>query len=266
VTSTFRALTTTVSVDIAADVTCRDLLETLIESYAATTDSPTLSYVIGVDSIERDGALLCRVDEPLDLAPRFELDLYEQLVARAAPGWLVHAAAIDIDGTALVVAGPSGAGKTTLALAFVGAGYRLLTEEMVLIRADATAVGLSRPMHVRDASSLPASWRRAPYPMREATGLEIREQLVVPDSASLQRSPLPVRALVRLTHGADRPSQLERIAASQALPRLWDTTLRADDDGLRVATSVLREVPAYRLASRRFDEAWASVQELLTTK
>ena len=46
----------------------------------------------------------------------------------------VHAAAVDVDGSALLLAAPGRYGKTTLAAAFAGQGYRLLAEDTTCYR------------------------------------------------------------------------------------------------------------------------------------
>ena len=47
---------------------------------------------------------------------------------------MLHAAAVEVDGRAVLLAAPGGAGKSTLAAAFVAAGYRLLSEDVTCVR------------------------------------------------------------------------------------------------------------------------------------
>ena len=259
---TFRALTVTVAVEIDDDLPHRELARALIATYPASDAPPRLSYHLARGAMSRDGARR-EVDDPLDLIPVFELDLYEQVVARAEPGWLMHAAAIAIGNTALVLAGPSEAGKTTMTLALVARGHRLLTEEMVAVDARGDVRGLCRPLHVRAQEHVPATWPRIAYPMRERGGAQSEHALVLPPSAVIAYEPLPIRGLVRLTHGPKKPLHLRALAPTEALSRFWDTTLRPDDPGLAAATIVLRSTPAYELSSATFGDALATLEPLL---
>lgn len=68
----------------------------------------------------------------------------------------VHAAAIaTADGAGLVLAGPSGVGKSTLALAALRAGLRVLTDDAVYVqlRPRLRVWGMGRPLHVPPAAA-----------------------------------------------------------------------------------------------------------------
>lgn len=260
--ATFRALTSVVRVEIDDAMPHADLAQAVIAPYSRVVAPAELSYRLSAAGFERDAGLHAASDSA-DVVPLFELDLYEQLIARAAPGWLLHAAAVEVDGEAFVFAGPSGAGKTTMALALLARGHRLVTEEIVWISADHQVRGLCRALHLRDTSTLPTGWDVIEYRLRPAHTIA-EPLLVVPPVTALTHDPLPVRALIWLTHGPDRRGGLQLLSARDAMARFWDATLRQDDAGLAVAVSVLRSRPAYRLASTGFDEALGAVQRLVS--
>jgi HPr kinase/phosphorylase len=201
------------------------------------------------------------------VVPLFEMDLYEQVGARAAPGWLLHAAALDVGGRALVLCGASGAGKTTLTLALAARGLRLLTEEVVWIDKAGVVRGLPRPIHVPAGSPqrerIPAGWQQLPYPIRGRDSLLRETVLVVPPPEAFVLDPLPLRAIVRMGHGSDWPTHLRESPHHIALQRLWDRSLRQDDTGLEAATSVLREHGSFELSSTTSADALALLEPLL---
>jgi adenylate kinase family enzyme len=262
---TFRALTTNVSVAIADDLPGAELARALIESYPPATTAE-LRYELDATCVRRNGEQLALAD-PADFVPLFEMDLYEQVGTRAAPGWLLHAAALDVDGRALVLCGPSGAGKTTLTLALASSGLRLLTEEVVWIDKAGSVRGLPRPLHVPERSAqraqIPAPWKTLPYPIRDRLGEVSDNLLVVPPREAFVFDALPLRAIVRIGHGADWPTYLRESPHHVALQRLWDRSLRQDDSGLEAATSVLREHGSFELSSTSVTQALSLLEPLL---
>lgn len=261
----FRALTSIVEVDIHDDFTGAALAELIIAGYAPCDEAPSLGYeltndaVIGVDRY-RDIATA-----PIDIVPMFELDLYQEVATRADPGWLLHAAALEYAGQAFVFAGPSGAGKTTLTLSLMALGWRLITEEMVLIDGDLLVHGLARPIHApaegAQRERIPTTWRVGEYPLRvdERTARSIVAQ---PPLESRVRTSLPLRHLVRLDHGPHHVTSIDLLPAHLALSRLWDCTLRPNSAGLAAATSLLHKSRPRELRSASPSEAVTLALEL----
>jgi energy-coupling factor transporter ATP-binding protein EcfA2 len=265
---TFEALTTVVSVTVEDDLPDLELLRLVLEGHPESTRAPELSFEL------RGGArpmLVCvghyetPVADPTDLVPVLELDLYHGVAERAAPGWLLHAAALEKAGRALVLVGPSGAGKTTLTLALVARGWRIATEEMVLIERSLAVRGLARPLHAPSNGpqhrAMPASWRQLPYPLRDAptSALGVIAQ---PIAAHRVTSPLLLGTLVRIDHGPDRAARFETMSPARAMEQLWPCTLRQDDDGLAAAATILAAAPTRELVSSTIDEA---VELILTS-
>jgi hypothetical protein len=66
---------------------------------------------------------------------------------------IVHAAALERDGRALLLPGRPGSGKSTLCAALVHRGWRLLSDELTLVRpADGEVQPLARPITLKGAS------------------------------------------------------------------------------------------------------------------
>ncbi len=255
---------TSIRVTVGDDVTHRAVARALVEPYPPT-DSYDLEYVLGDGHVRRNGQSLGAIDD-IDLVPTFELDLYDQIIARTPVGWLLHAAAIEVSGQAIVLCGPSGAGKTTLTLAFARRGHRFLTEEMVLIDRSGRVRGLPRPLHVvaGNEDGMPAPWRRVAYPIRRRDGEVCAHTLAIPSPEDLVLDSLPLRALVRMGHGAGWPVYLRQSPSATALERLWLRSLRQDDDSLSVATGILHDFGSYELSTTTPDEALALLEPLCT--
>jgi len=91
---------------------------------------------------------------PADQAlPMFEWGLNYAIAAQAHQYLVVHAAAIERGGRVAIMPGAPGAGKSTLTAALVQRGWRLLSDELALIRpSDAHVVPLARPINLKNNS------------------------------------------------------------------------------------------------------------------
>lgn len=64
-------------------------------------------------------------------------------------GWIrIHAALVEVNGSLVAIAGPSGAGKTTLVTELALAGHDLHGDEAVFVR-DGEVLALPRPLHLK---------------------------------------------------------------------------------------------------------------------
>ncbi len=90
---------------------------------------------------------------PLDQAlPMFEWGL-NYLIAGSAHWYLiVHGAAVEKNGGVAILPGTPGSGKSTLAAGLVNRGWRLLSDELALIRPDGAVVPLARPISLKNES------------------------------------------------------------------------------------------------------------------
>jgi HprK-related kinase A len=66
---------------------------------------------------------------------------------------VIHSAVLERDGLAIMICGPAGSGKSTLAAGLASSGWRILSDELALIRPeDGQAVALSRPLSLKNDS------------------------------------------------------------------------------------------------------------------
>lgn len=194
-------------------------------------------------AVGRSGVMTHRAATIEDALLALEWQLVSDLLATRHERFHVHGAAL-ADPTAsmtVLVCGPSGAGKTTLTLALIAAGFQPYSDDVILIDPDAlTPVTFERAFHVDaqtrrlvaglsppagwelpglpDGYFLPSAWARAPLPvglMIFPRGRDVDQPLLVglsvADAAtallsatgSLDSNPaLALRAAARLTGAA----------------------------------------------------------------
>lgn len=88
----------------------------------------------------------------------------------------IHASAVAIDGRGLLILGPSGSGKSALALALMGQGAQLVADDRVILRAQGECLLAECPPAIRgriEARGLGILRARAtgPVPVRQVVDL-----------------------------------------------------------------------------------------------
>lgn len=106
----------------------------------------------GVVVHEEGDALTGTVDVD-DAADAIYIRLYRRAFEFASlAGWVrIHAVTADVDGRRLLLVGPSGVGKTTLAIALAADGADVQGDESVLMRAG-QSLAVARGFHVKDGA------------------------------------------------------------------------------------------------------------------
>jgi len=168
----------------------------------------------------------------------------------------LHAAAVEINGRAVVLAAPGHFGKTTFAGAFQAAGFRVLSEDITCCRLGPPATVLPGPslLRVRDASreSLRLSNTRC---VAEEPG---RTHLALEGAARGTGDAVPLAGIVFLRHG-DGEGHLEPVAPDRALPDLYVLSLKFPTDADRArcfkgTAALAASVPLWNLhRALRFD-------------
>ncbi|MBI4259878.1 MAG: hypothetical protein HY658_04870 [Actinobacteria bacterium] len=139
----------------------------------------------------------------------------------------LHAAAVEVEGGALLLAGPRRFGKTTLAAGFVAGGHRLLGEDLACLRLGTDPAVVPGPAMLR---------------LRH----DVARRVAVPGSIVLSRDPervhlalaplgrggcdpVPLLGVVLLGVGEGAP-RLERVPPTDAISLLWPLSFRVPTD------------------------------------
>ena len=77
-----------------------------------------------------------------ELAPLFKAYITEQIVVRSRPDVVFHAACLVRGGKSILISGPPGAGKTTLTLHLMKAGFDYRSDDIVLIAPNGDVTGV----------------------------------------------------------------------------------------------------------------------------
>jgi hypothetical protein len=171
------------------------------------------------------------------------------LCAKQRGDFVLHGAAAEVDGGAILLAAPGRFGKSTLALAFHRLGYRVLTED--------TACCTLRPEPVLYPGPTSIRLRPDMFDGQAPAGTTVvdvrpdRIHLVMDSERSGGGAAVPIRMVVFLREASDE-IRLERVKSGQALPDLWTLGLRFQNEAERRRTftqlaSLAASVPVYNL-------------------
>lgn len=100
------------------------------------------------------------------VAPEVERHIVQAVVPATPHLLALHAAAAQRHGTTVLLAGPSGAGKTSLSVALAAEGWRFGTDELVLLRHDLHLLALPLPACIKH-EMVPATLARFPHLLRQ---------------------------------------------------------------------------------------------------
>jgi len=167
--------------------------------------------------------------------------LYCFTTARADLMW-VHAGGVERRRKAILFAGPSGNGKSTMVTLLCERGWRFLSDDIAPIRMDADEV-----------IPFPQAPRRRIHPGQtlapENIGILLRESVAI-DPLQIQRAPTPIGGIVFPVFQDGAVAELERVAPGEAaLKLIRDCTNFADHKAAAVSRAVelARTIPVYGL-------------------
>jgi len=161
----------------------------------------------------------------------------------------LHAAAVEVDDGAIVMAAPRMSGKTTLAGAMANAGYRLLSEDVTCVQPGATPQIIPGPAMLRLRPDV-AAWLRLPN-ATELGEADDRVHFALDPERRGDCAPVPLRGIFLLRSGTGEVS-VERVPPADAIRELWSQTSRLPTPEGRARcfeqlVDVVRAVPVWNL-------------------
>jgi hypothetical protein len=161
----------------------------------------------------------------------------------------LHAAAVEVDGRAVLLAAPGRFGKTTLAGAFFSSGYRILAEDIACCRLAPGPAVLPGPSILRVRRD---TYRRLGFPGTHTVAEEPeRVHLAIDEPLRGDGRPVPLVALVFLRTG-DGDGRMERVATVETLSDIWSLSLKLPTDADRAlaferAVTLANQIPVWNL-------------------
>jgi hypothetical protein len=207
-------------------------------------------------------------DEPLPIANTYEL-LYSVektltiATQRHRPDlFFLHAAALAINGDAVLLIASSGSGKSTTAWAMTQRGFSYLSDELAPV--DLSTMSVHPYPHALCLKSAPPS----PFALPPTTIVTAHTMHVPTESmANVSRRPTALRAVFFNQYDADAPAPSVRsIGPGQSTALIYRNGLNQlahESAGLAAAAKIASSVASYQLITNDLDRSCALVMETL---
>jgi hypothetical protein len=202
--------------------------------------------------------------------PLLTLPLIEMLKRRGM--YSIHAAGVSRGGRGLLLAGSSGAGKTTLAVALARAGFEFMGDDMLFLSTDTSRLRIHAFPDEVDVTEHTASFFPELQPLLARPKRPgwpkwaFRAESVFDTQVAWTCTPA---ALVFPSIAATHTSRLEPIGAREALmdiaPNVLLTEPGACQEHLAILARLANETPCYRLSTGRDFDALPDLLGQLVT-
>jgi len=187
-----------------------------------------------LDIVGWDGRYLLLVDRRCrglfshdEIAPAIKAVLTERLTSTLADGFFAHGALMQASKRRLFLSGLPGAGKSTLAMALVGAGLQCLSDDIVHVDADGRMAGAPFALTLKSGSwplLAAMAFELETLPVhRRADGQQVRYAHAAV-SGALSR---PLDYFIALTRREEGPSELKPLSGLEAMRMLLAGALAA---------------------------------------
>jgi HprK-related kinase A len=198
--------------------------------------------------------------------PMFEWGLNWCVTNNAHYYLIIHAAVIEKNGHAAILPAPPGSGKSTLCAALIHRGWRLLSDELTLIRrSDSRLIPLPRPVSLKNAS-IPLMKAYAPNavfsPSVHDTVKGTVAQMKAPTESVVRAEETALPGwIIFPRYESGVPLTLTPVPRTRALMRVADNAFNYAQlgvEGFNALTGVIKQSDCYDLHYSNLDEAIAA--------
>jgi len=202
--------------------------------------------------------------------PMLEWGLNWCISSHANDYLIIHAAVVEKAGHAIILPAPPGSGKSTLCAALVNRGWRLLSDELALIRvSDGKMIPLPRPVSLKN-QSIAVIRSYAPNavfsrPVKDTLKGTIAHMKAPTDSINRATEAASATWVIFPKYQADSTTRLDPLPQSRAFMRVADNAFNYSLLGVRgfeTLSALIGHCLCYDFTYSKLDEAMAAFAAL----
>lgn len=201
--------------------------------------------------------------DPWSLLDDMRYTMVQDATERARGIVVLHAGVVARAGEAIVLAGASRSGKTTLTLALVDSGWDYLSDDLAPIEIDTGSIQpFQKPLSVRN----PHDWARLLEAWEPPSWLPAPEEtLVIPATAfgPVVSGAVHPRVLALPRFGPNAPNRSTQPSAARALATCAEFVADVSDVELGVLRALVTDVTRVEMSYRSSAEALRQIKQLL---
>ncbi|MFN3984745.1 MAG: HprK-related kinase A [Rhodocyclaceae bacterium] len=184
---------------------------------------------------------------------------------------IIHGASLERDGKAVLLPAPSGSGKSTLCAALTQRGWRLMSDELILIeRESGTVRALARPISLKNAS-IAVMRRYAPdavitEPVHDTAKGSVAHMRATQDSIVRMDEPATPHWVIVPRYRADADTHVEPMSKAALFMTLVDNAFNYSllrEQGFSCMAGLTDACSGYRIEYGSLDEAIAALDRLV---
>ena len=208
---------------------------------------------------------------PLDQAfPMLEWGLNWCVSSHAHDNLIIHAAVVERGGHAVILPAPPGSGKSTLCAALVNRGWRLLSDELTLIRVrDGRLIPLPRPVSLKN-QSIEIMHHYAPdatfsRPVHDTMKGTVAHMKASTDSVARATETAQAAWVIFPKYQSGAETCLELLPQSRAFMRVADNAFNYSllgTQGFKALSGMIDNCQCYEFTYSDLDEAMATFSSL----
>ena len=177
---------------------------------------------------------------------------------------VLHAAAAEYGGRALLLPGPSGSGKSTLVAALVRRGLGYLTDELAVLDGNPARIrSFSKPLGLSTSPPPPLDDLAASPSPFESEARLVAPPALRPDCLGAPASPAWIVFPSYAGPGQPRLTPVRRAEALGLLGEQWVNAVEGGTGGFQALVTTVRDVPCWRLEAGDLGATCDAVLELL---
>lgn len=182
-------------------------------------------------------------------------EIVHRLVVDLSSAMAMHAGAVGWRDASILLAGPTGAGKTSLTAWFIDRGFDYITDELVVVPERSTDVtGFPRPL-VAKPGSTPVIKSLAAF--RQAQCVAAGRNTLIAPATTYHGAATPCRLIIFPRFVADGLLQVRPVSTAEVGLRLMECNLNARNlaaGGFPAVAALARRLPAMEVCYGSFDQ------------